>query len=87
MDKKRGVMQAPLLLCLQEKAVSRGADRGDTVLCNSWHGDQAAHRGERGLRLTGPLPPVLAHQQRGIWEPVPVRDAHTQNQSVTSKSI
>lgn len=77
MGNKQGVMQAPLLLCLQEKAKSPGADRGDTILCNSWHGDQAAHRGERRLRLAGPLSPVLAHQQRGIWEPVPVKDICT----------
>lgn len=77
MDNKQGVMQAPLPLCLQEKAKSQGADRGDTILCNSWHGDQAADRGERRLRLAGPLPPVLPHQQRGAWEPVPLKDTHT----------
>lgn len=43
MDGKHGVMQVSLLLCLQEKAISQGADRGDTVLCNSWHGDHTAH--------------------------------------------
>lgn len=74
MDGKQGAMQVPLLFCLQEKAISQGADRGDTVLCNSWHGDHAAHRGERRLCLAGPLSPVLAYQQRGVWESIPVKD-------------
>ena len=62
-----------LLLCPQEEAVAEGADRGDPSLCNSGHGDQAAHRGERGLCLQGPLPPVLPHQQGGVWESVSVK--------------
>lgn len=40
------VMRVLLLLCLQEEAIAEGADRGDPSLCNSGHGDQAAHRGE-----------------------------------------
>lgn len=77
MDSKQGVMQAPPLLCLQEKAVSQGADRGDTILCNSWHGDHTAHRGERRLCLTGPLSPVLAYQQGGVRASIPVKGAQT----------
>lgn len=83
MDGKQGLMRAPVLLCLQEKAISQGADRGDTVLCNSWHGDHAAHRGECRLRLAGPLSPVLTYQQRGVWESVPVKDTHTKYQAIT----
>lgn len=69
----------PLLLCLQEKAISKGADRCDTGLCDSWHGDHAAHRGERRLCLSRPLSPVLPYQQRRVCESVSVKGEDRKN--------
>lgn len=64
---------------MQEKAISKGADRCDTGLCDSWHGDHAAHRGERRLCLSRPLSPVLPYQQRRVCESVSVKGEDRKN--------